>query len=313
MLFSHRQWADAGSGAGDMTLVALTTKISRVAVSQENLHEIISMRLTSIFSLLIVIVPLSACRPAFRPGSAARERADPLMERAAALDLRGDVGGAVEKYRRVVLRHPDNAEAHFNLAVLLHDQTQEYVEAIYHYRVFLRLRPQSEKVGLVRDRIKNAERLYRVRLVDRVPEEGVDGIDAHAATQLRTAQRNLAASERARSEMAETLAGKEKKIMQLEQEMSELKRREASLERQLAAALRPATVDQPRTTREEPVEPDVRPSAERYYIVKPGDTLIRIAINKYGNAASWTKIRDANREVVGEGGHVQAGQKLKIP
>ena len=51
----------------------------------------------------------------------------------------------------------------------------------------------------------------------------------------------------------------------------------------------------------------------RMYIVQSGDSLSKIAKHFYGNANSWKKIFDANRDVVKNPDMIQPGWKLQIP
>jgi nucleoid-associated protein YgaU len=51
----------------------------------------------------------------------------------------------------------------------------------------------------------------------------------------------------------------------------------------------------------------------RMYIVQSGDSLSKIAKKFYGNANTWKKIFDANRDVVKNPDVIQPGWKLQIP
>ncbi len=51
----------------------------------------------------------------------------------------------------------------------------------------------------------------------------------------------------------------------------------------------------------------------RMYIVQSGDSLSKIAKKFYGNANSWKKIFDANKDVVKNPDMIQPGWNLQIP
>ena len=264
--------------------------------------------------MAMLTVLLAGCESRQNRRLAGRERRDPLMGRALAHEHSGDIEGAIDLYRQVVLETPGNAEAHFSLAVLLHDLRQEYVEAIYHYQVFLRLRPGSDKADIARDRIRKAERLFRVRLADRVPEEGVAGIDAHTAAQLRILREQLAASEAARRELDAQLASAMRLARETEQVNRELAQQVARLQRRLDAALIPpaaATVAPRRPAVDVGGSEDRR--EPRTYEVRPGDSLTRIADQVYGDPSLWRRIRDANPDKVDAQGRIRTGQILTIP
>jgi len=61
-----------------------------------------------------------------------------------------------------------------------------------------------------------------------------------------------------------------------------------------------------------PNSPEQAPEIE--YVVRPGDTLSEISQRIYGRSRLWRLIRDANRELVGDGGElIRPGMTLKIP
>lgn len=51
----------------------------------------------------------------------------------------------------------------------------------------------------------------------------------------------------------------------------------------------------------------------RFYTIKSGDTLSKIAKEHYGDANAYTKIFEANREVIGDPDKIFPGQQIRIP
>jgi nucleoid-associated protein YgaU len=49
------------------------------------------------------------------------------------------------------------------------------------------------------------------------------------------------------------------------------------------------------------------------YVVQSGDTLSKIAQRYYGDASLYTKIFEANRDVLKDPNKISPGQKLRIP
>jgi len=78
-----------------------------------------------------------------------------------------------------------------------------------------------------------------------------------------------------------------------------------------------ATADQPETvTRSEPAEAEAAPAAEEdgeFYTIQSGDSLSAIAKRYYGNAMAYTKIFEANKEVIKDPDKIYPGQKIFIP
>ena len=62
--------------------------------------------------------------------------------------------------------------------------------------------------------------------------------------------------------------------------------------------------------------PDVAkaPKAEpRFYDIKSGDTLSKIAKQYYGDANQWQRLFEANREVIGDPDKIYPGQRIRVP
>jgi nucleoid-associated protein YgaU len=55
------------------------------------------------------------------------------------------------------------------------------------------------------------------------------------------------------------------------------------------------------------------PPAAKTYTVQPGDSLSKIAKQFYGDAASYMKIFEANKDKLSDPNKIQVGQVLKIP
>lgn len=53
--------------------------------------------------------------------------------------------------------------------------------------------------------------------------------------------------------------------------------------------------------------------APNFYEIKPGDTLSKIAKTVYGDASAYTRIFEANREVIEDPDKIYPGQKIRIP
>lgn len=58
--------------------------------------------------------------------------------------------------------------------------------------------------------------------------------------------------------------------------------------------------------------PAPEPAVE-YYTIESGDTLSKIAKERYGNAMDYPKIFEANKEVIKDPDLIYPGQKIRIP
>jgi nucleoid-associated protein YgaU len=59
--------------------------------------------------------------------------------------------------------------------------------------------------------------------------------------------------------------------------------------------------------------PEAKSAAPRVYVVQAGDSLSKIAKKFYGDANSWRRIFEANKDVVKNPDLIQPGWKLRIP
>lgn len=63
-----------------------------------------------------------------------------------------------------------------------------------------------------------------------------------------------------------------------------------------------------------PAEPEAAPEPEEeIYEIKSGDTLGAIAKRFYGKASAYTKIYEANRDIIDDPNKIYPGQKIRIP
>ncbi|MBM4142985.1 MAG: hypothetical protein FJ225_05245 [Lentisphaerae bacterium] len=114
---------------------------------------------------VLAAVLLGGCRGGAGRRDAA-DRQDPLMRRAAATAAQGDARGAVEMYAKALARDPGLVRAHLDVALLRHDREKDYLGAVYHYRRYLELRPDTEKRAMILNRMRLAEQLFAASILE---------------------------------------------------------------------------------------------------------------------------------------------------
>ncbi len=143
------------------------------------------------------------------------ERGSALYRQAFAAEQSGDIKEAVRLFNKVLIEEPRSYSAHFQLATLLHDHEEDYVGAIYHYKQYLYLRPESEKSSLAQDRIRIAEQLLAPQILKKVGDS-VQGISqAHLLKENERLNRIITTMEGEKSVLAEGKAASDKELTEL--------------------------------------------------------------------------------------------------
>jgi tetratricopeptide (TPR) repeat protein len=142
----------------------------------------------------------------------ARDRSLPFVRKAEARRVQGDVDGAVAAYQEALLRNPEAARAHLDLALLMHDHKRDPIGAIYHYRRYLELRPDTEKRRMIESRVRLATQAFSataseaereaIRQADNLARE-----NAELKTELSAARKELARLKEQRDARGGTAVG----------------------------------------------------------------------------------------------------------
>jgi tetratricopeptide (TPR) repeat protein len=239
------------------------------------------------------------------PISGAQGENEANYQRAKKLGEQHDFEGAAEFYKRALAVNPEFASAHLELGLLCDDKLGDPIAAIYHYRQYLELRPDSDKRQLVTDFIERA----KLSLAAKLPQSPI--IDPSELTRLQ-------------NEKAAML-----------QENAMLRTRVAELEKAASvAAAKPmvSAESAPTSASATPVTPSAAPvvmasapvtlpvedapvesTRGRMHIVQKGDTLYSLALRYYGARAGWERIYQANRSGLPSRDQLKVGQQLVIP
>lgn len=218
--------------------------------------------------------------------SASDAERNPYAAKAKELVQQRDFRGAAELYRKALRVNPDLATAHLELGLLCDDKLGDPISAIYHYRQFLELRPDSAKRPLVEDFMERA----KLNLMASLPQSPV--VEPGELSRLKTEKAAL---------LQENAA--------LQQRVAELERSAATL----PVAVAPPVIAVATTPVAVPPTPVVEQPATRSHIVQRGDTLQSLALKYYGSRSEWAKIFAANRHQLRSQNELKVGQQLVIP
>ena len=265
-------------------------------------------------SVLLLLLLAAGCEPGNRT-TFGSEVNDPYYQRGKELLRQGRTQEALGAFLKVVDKRSDDApESHLEAGLLYQQYLKDPIAAIYHFRKYLELQPNSRQADLVRQRIDAAMRDFARSL----PAQPLE-------------------SQAARLEFMSRIDELQKENLQLKEELAALHQgRQSPGPATAGGAPPPDAVPPPpaaRALRLSPVTaapaatvtkpfPTVRPlpaaanpptAAVRRHVVAPGETLYKIAQRYYGSGARWPEILEANRDVLKSENAVRAGMQLRIP
>ncbi len=217
----------------------------------------------------------------------AQQESNPYYQKAKTADESQDYQAAAGFYEKALEANPQSAQAHLELGLLYDEKLGDPIAAIYHYRKYLELQPNSDKRQVVQDYIERA----KLTLAAKLPQTAADPTELS----------------RLQSENAALMQDN----MTLKAKVAELEQAQATRPAEtIVAAPAPAVV--PVAGTPAAAAPAVPPSS-RTYVVQKGDTLQSLALRFYGTRSGWEKIYEANRGCLASKDQLKIGQPLTIP
>jgi len=239
----------------------------------KNLHSLL-------FSLCLLLFSLSSCEYG---GPVIEEGDDPSFERGRSYLKVGRDKEALDEFLSVTRRITQAPKSHLEAGRLLLtlNERKDAIAAIYHFRRFLLLQPNSRESDKVRQLIVSAER----EIIRKLPGEPY---------------------------------GNYLQSLELKDQNDQLKRQVADLEARLGT-LPPVAVRAQADERSlpAPIPPmpknKSRPEIPSSYTVEPGDSLYGISRKIYGDSSYIDSIFQANRTLLKSKNSLQVGQTLRLP
>ena len=279
------------------------------------------LRLLPVLAALLLLV-LGGCGDSDRLPYAS-ELDEPNYREGQALLKSGRRQEALSAFLKVIDKRRDDApESHLEVGLLYVQHINDPLSAIYHFRKYLALRPNSPQAPLVRQRINAAIREFARTLPAQPLESQPQRVDL-VATLDRLKQEN----ESLKQQLADAKAGRGLTALPGAVEATPAGTAPAgsinfTVETLPTVRTRPAPVVPPRPAAAQAVTPTVpRQTAPapvatigpRKHIIRPGDTLSKLAQQYYNNRARWRDIYAANRAVMKNESDLKVGTELKIP
>ncbi len=247
----------------------------------------------SIALAFYALIALTACS---RDASldAVSETEEKHYQRAQRLLREGREDEALNAFLKVVEKRNDAAESNLEAGQLYAKHIGDPVAAIYHYRKYLELKPDSEQADRVNQMIDSATKEFARQLPGQPFRNDIDRLDL------------LEMLEQARAENAalkEQLAATQRRLSQYEST-----RVSAPTISGGQARIAAPSSQQSRTT-----APAAASGPVRTHTVQSGETLSSISTKYYGNPRHFLDIFEANRDTLASPDSLRVGQQLKIP
>lgn len=265
--------------------------------------------------------------------SLSSETDDPLYRQGQQLSKQGRNQEALNAYLKVIAKRDETApESHLEVGLILLRHVKDPIAAIYHFRKYLELQPNSRQAVYVRGLIDTSKREFARTLPATPLESQADQLEKQDQIdrllrendQLKaelTALRGgvAAAPVRSRSTL-DTTATPGGPMITIQTSPAETSPEPAPDESPVTYAPIPTApvVEQPvvqAAPTAKPTRPGAKPTATngRTHTVAKGDTLFSIAQRYYGNRAKWRDVYAANRDVMPNETSLRPGMQLKIP
>lgn len=229
-------------------------------------------------------------------------------------------------------RREDAPESHLEVGLLYAQHINDPLSAIYHFRKYLAIRPNSPQAPLVRQRIdaairefartipaqpieNQAQRVDLIATLDRLKQE--NEVLKQQLADVRAARGNVPATlDQAELPVVTTTAPPAAEDFSFSLDtLPTVRTRPSAPARATPSAGTPAQRTAPATPTVSRPAPTVTPpaAAGRTHVVKPGDTLFKLAQQYYGNRSRWREIYSANLGVMRSETDLKVGMQLKIP
>lgn len=266
---------------------------------------------------LLAVVLLAGCTGGDRPQYAS-ELDEPSYREGQSLLKSGHRAEALSAFLRVIERRGDDApESHLEAGMLYLQQVNDPLAAIYHFKKYIAIRPNSPQAPLIRQRIDAAIREFaRTLPAQPIPTQG-ERIDLIAKV-----DRLQRENESLKQQLADLKGGripdeaKEERpapspgsafSVKVDNVLPVVRTSPAPTPRQ--PVVTPPATAVPGETRPAPASS----GKGRTHTVKAGDTLYKLAQQYYGDRARWKEIYSANRGAMKSETDLRAGMTLKIP
>ncbi|HSY53816.1 MAG TPA: LysM peptidoglycan-binding domain-containing protein [Opitutaceae bacterium] len=245
------------------------------------------------------------------------EKDDPAYQNGKSLEQQGRDQEALGAFLKIIAKRGEDApESHLEAGLLYQDHVKDPITAIYYYKKYLELAPNSPQASLVRGRIAACMRDFARTL----PGQPL-GSDALQPDLSDVVDRLQKENDALKSELAALRANRPAPTGETAETSQPIARPEPD---KVVDAPQPVITRAPMTTERPAVAPVHAPAAHsgmtlsstasgHTHTVSTGDTLMKISQQYYGTRSKWRDIYAANRDVMKSENDLKIGMQLKIP
>jgi tetratricopeptide (TPR) repeat protein len=258
------------------------------------------------------------------------ETDDPSYRQGQQLSKQGRNQEALNAYLKVIVKRDETApESHLEVGLILLRHVKDPIAAIYHFRKYLELQPNSRQAVYVRGLIDTAKREFARTLPATPLESQADTLEKQDQI-----DRLLRENDQLKAELSAFRSGGPVPSVRSRAALEPDNTVSSPLIKITAPPPTPIVDDSPITSapvpavQEEaapliqavPLSAPTRPAGPkpdaatgRRHTVGKGDTLFSLAQKYYGNRSKWRDIYAANRDVLPNESALKPGMQLKIP
>lgn len=254
---------------------------------------------------------------------------DPDYRRGKELMRMGREADALKQFLKVIdQRGGAAAESHLDAAILYHRHIKDPISAIYHYRRYREMRPNTEQARLALQSIEACIREFARNLPAQLVDNQAERTGLMDAND-RLMRENLQLKEQlaaARATVLETTRQSAVNVVEPSQGGFIIDAPDSAIATGPRAAVpeysapvgvspipTPPPVVQPTPPAQTQPAPPVSTTGMRRHIVQRGDTLQSISLRYYGTRSRFRDIYSANRDVMPNESTLRIGMELRIP
>ncbi|MDP0500001.1 MAG: LysM peptidoglycan-binding domain-containing protein [Verrucomicrobiota bacterium JB022] len=239
------------------------------------------------------------------PQTQVQETDERAFRRGQSLLKEGNNDEALAAFLSVIDARRIAPESHLEAGLLYLNHVRDPLSAIYHFRRYLEVRPNSEESSLVGELINTAQKEYLKQLPGKPYDNETSRLDLLAKVDELGKE-----NERLRQQ----LVTYQSQYQQMQQRLSQTNNALEQTRSRLAQAGQPvAPIIISERQQEAPAATANNQQGPRSYTVTAGDSLSTISRKMYGTPNRWREIYEANTDSMASPNSLKVGQTLRIP